>query len=421
MKLHIKNVSLPQSAKKEKHLLVEEGIYKYISDTPIPKDLLTNYETFDAEGLIFFPGFCDIGTYSGEPGHENRESFKSLSECALAGGFTDLAILPETKPVIDNASTVTYLYDRSKELPVYLHPLGSASNQMDGKNIAELRDMHEAGAKGFTQSFLKTFPADLLLRTMEYVTAFGGLTLTHPADYSLVIGGQMNEGDVSTEMGLRGFPAFVELMMIERDIHIVRYTGGKLHFFGISCSESVELIKKAKNEGLSVTASVSINNLLFEDSKLRNYDSNFKLLPPLRNEKDRKALIEGVKEGIIDIIISRHEAWDTESKDLEFPYAEHGAIGLQTLLSGWNENLRKDLSTEHLIKALSTNPRQLLGLSNIEVREGSEALFSLFDPVLEWTMSDTVNKSKNTNSPFWNKKMVGKIIYSYSKGIFYKF
>lgn len=421
MKLHIKNVILPNSAEKTKHILVEGGIYKYISDTAVSEEQLTAYETFDAKGLLFFPGLCDIGTFSGEPGYENREDFKTLSESALAGGFTDLAILPDTKPVTDTASAIAYLFDRSGSLPVNLHPLGAASNQMDGKNIAELRDMHQAGAKGFTQSFRKTFPPDLLLRTMEYATAFGGLTITHPADYSLINGGQMNEGIVSTEMGLRGFPAFVELMTLERDIHIARYTGGKLHLAGISCSESVELIRKAKSEGLCITASVSINNLLFNDSRLLSYDSNFKLLPPLRSESDRKALIRGVKEGIIDIIISGHEGWDPEAKDLEFPYAAYGATGLQTLLSAWYESLREDLNMEDLIRAVSTNPRKLLGLDNPEAETGKEASFSLFDPEREWTMDVSENKSRNSNSPFWNKKMTGKVIYTYSKGNFYKF
>ncbi len=421
MKLHIKNVNLSRESKEAKHILIENGIYKYISDAEIPKDRLTDFETFDAKGLVFFPGFCDIGTYSGEPGHENRENFKTLSSAALAGGFTDLAIQPETKPIIDNASSAAHILNLSEKLDIHIHPLGAASTQLDRKNIAEFRDMHEAGVRGFTQTFQKTFPADLLIRTMEYTRAFDGLTITHPADYSLVTGGQMNEGKVSTELGLRGFPSFVELMTIERDLHIARYTEGKLHFAGISCAGSVELIRKAKAEGLPITASVSINNLVFDDSQLYDYDSNFKMLPPLRSEEDRNALIAGVVDGTIDIIISRHEAWDTEAKDLEFPYAEYGVIGLQTLLSAWNEYLKEDIGEDILSKVLSVNPRKLLNLAEIEVKEGAQASFSLFDSSAEWTMNSSENKSKNNNSPFWGKKMKGKVIYVCSKGKIFRF
>lgn len=420
MNLYISGVKIPERGKGNFDVQIENGIISGIQTAQDTTGYPEHFQVIDGKGLNLIPGLCDIGAFIGEPGYEHRETLQTFTDATLRGGITDVAVLPELSPVTDSASKVRQLRDRSNELPVNLYPLGAASVQLDGKNIAELRDMHESGCIGFTQGY-KPFPADLLLRTLEYSRSFRTLILSHSASYDLITGAQVHEDENSTQMGVRGYPAFIETMAIERDLHLLRYTGSHLHFLAVSTAESVELIRKAKNENLNISASVSINNLIFNSEAVSGFDSNFKLRPPLREEKDRLALIQGLKEGIIDCIISQHIPWDKESKDLEFTYAEYGSIGIQTVLSAWNTYLRDAISLTEFIQYASVNPRRIVNLPQNVIEVGEKVSFSLFDMDEKWIFDENSNASKSNNATFRGKELQGIVKGVFSKGKYHGF
>jgi dihydroorotase len=412
MQLYISNAVWPEYNSKPCYILLRDERILEISLSPLT-DIPVDCQTIEAGGQWLIPGLLDLGTQGGEPGLEHRETMDSLAKAAKAGGYSHLAVFPELKPITDNATAVKSLIALGKSKKIQLLPIAAASVQIDGKNMTEMMDISKAGAAGFSQGPQSDFPADLMMRTLEYLKISGSLTLTHPSHYSLIHNGQMHEGAVSTLLGLRGYPAFIEKMNVERNLNIIRYTGGRLHFWGLSTADSIPLIKMAKEEGLDVSASVAINNLLFTEEELLTYDTNFKVLPPLRSELDRRALLEGVKEGTLDCVVSAHQPWNAEAKDIEFPYAKFGSIGIQTVLSAYCTHLKEDIPWEVMIKALSDNPRKILHLPPIQPIIGSFINFSLFDPEQDWVLKEETNFSESKNACLWNKALKGRITSSY--------
>lgn len=395
-------------------VLVHAGRIEKISpstkkDPVIPK----GYKHIKAQNQYLMPGLMDMRADFCDPGLEHKETLESGAKVALSGGFTDVALLPSTKPPRDSKIGIDYVKNKSIQLPINLHPYGCLSKDRNGVDIAEMYDMFQTGAVGFTDGNRSVQHSGLLLRALIYNKIFGGVCLVFPEDKFLSEGGKMHEGDVSTSLGLKGVPSLAEELMVHRDIELVKYSQGKLHFSGISSKGSVEIIRKAKKQGIAVTADVCFANLCFTDENLKEYDSNFKLVPHLRGKSDQKALWEGVQDGTIDAIVSNHHPQDKENKALEFEYALPGMITLQAMLPILWHSKPKFVSHEKLIQALSFQPRQILNIQQSEIKVNEEANFILFDPKLTWLYE--FNHSKSENTPFLKTQITGAITHVFCK------
>ncbi|OYU94886.1 MAG: dihydroorotase [Bacteroidetes bacterium B1(2017)] len=359
----------------------------------------------EAKGLLIFPGLFDMRADFCDPGFEQKETLASGSKAALNGGYTDVALLPSTNPVRDSKIGVEYVLNQGKSQAINLHAYGALSQGRDGKELAEHFDMHSAGAIGFTDGNRPVDNSGLLLRSLLYNKIFNGLVLVLANDSHISEGGRMHEGNVSTLLGLKGIPTIAEELIVHRDIEILKYTGGRLHFSVITSKGSVELIRKAKKQGLLVTADVSFANLCFTDENLMDYDSNFKLHPPLRSKQDQKALWEGVQDGTIDAIVSNHQPQNKEHKEVEFEYALPGMITLQTLLPKLLAHKPATIELSKVVAALTEGPRRVLNQNQVSIAEGKLASLTLFDPSKEWIYKN--NFSKSENSPLLNTKLTG--------------
>lgn len=376
-----------------------------------------SYKLIDANGSYITPGLCDMRADFCDPGNEQKETLASGSAAALMGGFTDVALLPATNPARDSKIGIEYVMNQSKNMPIYLHAYGCISKDRKGEDMAELYDMHNAGAVGFTDANRSIQHSGLLLRTLLYNKIFGGLALVFPEDKFISEGTIMHEGEMSTLLGLKGVPSLAEELMVHRDIELVKYTGGKLHFSAISCKGSVELIRKAKKLGLQITADVAFANLCYTDENLKEYDSNFKLTPHLRTKVDQKALWEGIQDGTIDAIVSNHQPQDKENKQVEFEYALPGMITLQALLPVLLQHKPKQVELPKIIAALTSQPRNILNLVQAEIKENVMANLLLFNPKQSWIFDR--NYSKSENSPLLKNNILGAVTHVVCKNKLY--
>lgn len=361
----------------------------------------------DGKGAYLSPGWVDVFAGYGEPGEEYKETIQSGLNAAQSGGFSEVLMLPNTSPAISNASILSSVQQRAKGHPVALHIYGAVSKNLEGKDLAEMLDMHHEGAIAYTDGWMPVQNAQLLLKALEYVKAFDGLIVQVPIQEQLSAGGLMHEGKESVRLGMQGIPGIAESLLIKRDIELLRYTQSRIHFSGISTKASVALIKAAKKEGLAVTCSVTPYHLLFNDKVLENYESNFKLNPPLRTEEDRKALIKGLKEGVIDCIASHHHPQDWDAKHKEFNLAGWGQITQETT---WSMLLQAipDLAMEEWVSLLSTQARQIFRLPALSIEVGANARFTLFDHTTKWRYQSPHKQSLGINSPFLNQELSGK-------------
>ena len=363
----------------------------------------------EEEGLVLVPGLVDVGVQVGDPGYEHREDLRSATRAALFGGFTDLVCQPNTLPPMDSKAEVAYLKNQSAALPVDFWPLGAVSVECRGQDITEMLDMHHAGALGFTDGEHPVQDNGLMLRALLYVKAFDGVVLNHPHDARIALDGQMHEGPLSTSLGLKGIPPLAEELMVQRDLFLAEYTGSRLHLSCLSTAASVELVRKAKERGLPVTASVAALNLAFDDSALRHFDTLFKVLPPLRSPEDRQALIQGLKDGTLDFIVSNHVPLEEELKNVEFPFAAFGATTLEGAFALSRFHLREHLSLEDLVEKWALAPRRLLGLPIPEILPGAEARFTLLQPNETWTFTPEHIRSRSRNSPLPGQTLLGRV------------
>jgi len=361
-------------------------------------------------------GWMDVGVHTGDPGYEHREDLRSACAAAAAGGFTAIACAPNTLPVVDSKSSVVYIQNKTAGLPVSVHPIGAISVGAQGADLAELYDMHAAGALAFSDGRMPVQDAGLLLRAMQYARAFQGLIMNRPHHKSIAAGGQMHEGLISTQLGMRGIAALSEEVAVQRDLSLLEYAGSRLHLHLISTQKGVAMVRAAKAAGLPVTASVAVANLCFTDEALANFDSNWKVLPPLRDEPHRQALLEGLVDGTIDFICSNHMPWDKEAKNVEFPFAEFGMTGLETAFALCRTFLEKQLSLQQLVQCWAGGPRKVLGLPIPEIKPGARAELTLFDPDLEWTFTEKDIRSKSVNTPFVGQQFKGKVLGIINKG-----
>lgn len=364
-------------------------------------------QVINSEGCYLAPGFFDLNASFGEPGYETREDLISGTLAAVAGGFTGLALQPSTHPPVHSKSEVSYIVNRSSSFLADIHPLGCISQGREGKDLAELYDMKLAGAVAFTDGNRPINDSGLMSRALLYAKGFGGLVFSYPEDSSVAGKGKMNEGIVSTFLGMKGIPNLAEEIAISRDLYLAEYNDSRIHFSTISSAGSVRLIREAKAKGIRVTCDVAAHHLVLTDEVLKGFDTNYKVKPPLRAKEDVDALLEGLRDGTIDAIVSQHTPHEIEFKDVEFEIASFGIIGLQTVLP---LALKTGLPIELLVEKLAVNPRKILNLPLPSLEEGQVANFVLFSEDLEWVFEASSNKSKSANSPFMGQILKGRVL-----------
>ena len=351
------------------------------------------------------PGWLDTSVCFGEPGLEEREDLINGAQTASFSGFTDIVLNPETEPYLDTKADISYIKSNSKDFVTKIHPLGCLTTEAKSKKLADLFEMFESGAVGFYDFKRPITNSNLIKIALQYVQNFNGLVISFPYEKSLCPNGQMHEGQISTNYGLKGIPTISEEIMLKRDLKILEYTGGKIHIPCISTEESVKLIQEAKKNKLNVTCSVSINNLFFNDDKLKDFDTRFKVLPPIRSEEHRKALIKGLKDGIIDFVTSDHTPIDIDKKKTDFENSLFGSTGLESLYGALNSLF--DLNTT--IDIL-TRRKETFGIEKSSINEGQTACLSLFNPNIEYEFLKENIISKSKNSCFIGSKLKGKAL-----------
>jgi dihydroorotase len=383
-------------------ILIEKGriskIAKNISE-------LKGVKKVSLDNLHVSCGWFDTSVSFGEPGYEERETIENGLQVAAKSGFTAVALNPNTNPVIDSKSIVEFLKIKAKGHLVDLHPIANLTKNCDGLELAELYDMKNSGAIAFGDYNNSLSKVDLMKIALQYAQNFDGLILNFPQENAIAVG-SVNEGENAIKIGLKGSPALAEEMQITRDLFLLEYTGGKLHIPCITTAKSVDLIQKAKKKGLDVTCSVSAHHLFLTDDELHDFNTNFKVLPPLRTKKDVKALQKAVEKGQIDCIVSDHNPIDIEHKKVPFELAKYGTIGLESLFGALSANL--DL--EALINCLTTNPRKRFGLEAVKIDLGEKANLTLFNPSKTYIFKEDHIQSTSKNSAFLNKNLKG-IVY----------
>ena len=415
MNLFINNVFIihpdsPHNGQKV-DMMIENGVIQKIGKClKCPE----NATFIEGEGAFAALGFMDIGVQACDPGFEHRDDVFSIAKAAAFGGFTSVAVQPNTQPTLHSKSEIAYVKNKTKEQLVDFQVIGAMTQDCKGEEISEMYDMYHAGAIAFSDGKKSIKESGILLRALQYVKAFDGLIINHPFEKSVAQGGQMHEGLMSTSLGMKGIPSLSEELMLVRDLYLLEYCESRLHVANISTARSVDLIRQAKAKGLQVTASVAAINLAFEDNDLANFDTFLKVQPPLRAQSDIAALREGLVDGTIDFIASNHIAHDEEAKNLEFPYADFGVIGLETTAAV--ANTFSGLSKEQLVEKLSINPRNILKINTPNIVEGEKANLTIFNPNLVWTYEKKHILSKCYNSPFIGKELKGKTIAVINQG-----
>jgi dihydroorotase len=365
----------------------------------------------DCKGKIIAPGLIDMRVFTGEPGQEYRETLASASEAAAAGGVTTMIVMPNTHPVIDDAAIVDYVLRRARDTAqVRVYPMAAITKGLGGELMAEIGLLKQAGAVAVTDPTKAVANAALLRRALTYARDFNMLVVGHAAEPTLS-GGVMNSGEMASRLGLSGSSSFAEVIMLERDLRLVEMTGARYHVAQISCAQSVEVMRTAKAKGLPVSCGVSINHLVLNENDIGAYRTFFKLSPPLRSEDDRKALVAGIADGTIDVIVSSHDPQSDDTKRLPFAEAEYGAVGLDTMLSAALSLFHNDnIPLERLIEAMSQAPARILGLETGRLAAGAPADFVVIDKNLSWKVEDGTLRSHSKNSPFEYRTLEGRAV-----------
>ncbi|MFT7248858.1 MAG: dihydroorotase [Arcticibacterium sp.] len=395
-------------------ILIVNGIITEIGEITTKAD-----KTIAGDNLHVSSGFMDMRAFSMEPGYESMESLESLGLAAAKGGFTQVAIMPNTNPIVQSKESIKYFHHFSERSLTDLLPTGAVTKDAKGEDFTEMWDLLDAGAVAFTDGLKSLWNSDILHKTLLYLYPKKALLMNRAEDPTLAIFGQMHEGITSTMMGTKGIPSEAEELMVMRDLKLLEYADLKsdkplLHLSCISTEAAVKLIKKAKQNGLPVSCDIAAHQLAFTDKDLSSFDTHLKVNPPFRSQNDIKALKKGLVEGTIDAIVSDHRPLDEEHKNLEFDLAEFGVIGLQTAFAAMNTY--GDLKIDNLIACLTDNPRNLLGLEIPLLEEGERANLTVFDPENIYIFSKAQIVSKSKNSPFIDKELKGMIVAIFNKG-----
>jgi dihydroorotase len=388
-----------------KDILIENGLIKDIGDKISAAPDLVIQE----KGIHVSPGWVDVFSDFSDPGFEFKETLETGAKAAAAGGYTDVFVIPNTKPVVDSKSQVEYIRQKSRTYPVNILPIGAITKNAEGRELAEMYDMHNSGAIAFGDGIHPVQSAGLLLKALQYIKAFEGVIIQIPDDLTVGANGLINEGIVSTRLGLPGKPVMAEELIIARDIKLARYTESKIHFTGVTSPKSLEYIKRAKDMGAGVSCSVTPYHLCFCDEDLLNYDTNLKVYPPLRDRAMMKGLREALLDGTVDCIATHHLPHEFDSKILEFEHAKNGMIGLETAYSVIR-TVVPELKEEKLISLLCTNARTIFGMTQPRIAPGLPSVLTLFDPSRNWTMKESEIRSKSKNTPFIGKELKGKVL-----------
>jgi dihydroorotase len=395
--------------KKEKNILIQNGRITEIGDKNYQAD-----KVIKAEGMILSTGWFDLGTFIGDPGLEHKEDLESGAKAAVAGGFTEIALLPNTVPCIQTKNDVNYLTRGNDNRLLQVHPLASVTKNNKGEELTEMIDLHEAGAAGFTDGLKPIWHTDIFLKSLQYLQKFNGVLIDHPEDIWLNMFGQMHEGLQSTMLGLKGMPRIAEEVAISRNLKLLNYAGGRLHLSRLSTSKSIGLIRSAKSK-MNITCDIAAYQPLLDDSMLAGFDTNYKVNPPLREKADNDALIKGLNDGTIDVICSGHLPQDAESKSIEFDLADAGMINLQTFASNL-VSLSEMVNWDILIDKVTNGPRAVLNVEAPVIDVEAKANLTLLDPNYSWTFDDETNLSKSKNSPWLGQTLTGKAVAVFNNG-----
>ena len=369
-----------------------------------------NYPILSSDNLSLSPGWLDMKAFIGEPGLEYKEDIASGSAAAANGGYTSMAIMPSTQPVLENKGQIEYILGKSQTSIVNLLPIGALSEGLRGDNFTEMHDMQLAGAVAFSDDKKGIQKSGLIIRSLQYAKPLDALIMVTPFDKELSHGGLMNEGPISTKLGLNGIPSISEEVMVDRDLKLADYCDHRIHISSISTENSVNSIRAAKEMGIPVTCDVSIANLIWNDSVLETFDTNYKVFPPLRSEGDRLALIEGVKDGTIDVIVSDHRPETIENKFCEFDHADFGMSTIEIAFSLYNNFLSQEIDLDTYLEKICYSPKNILKQSISKIEEGENANLTLFDCSKEWHVLKTDLKSKSRNNPMIGQTLKGRVL-----------
>ena len=402
-------------------ILVIDGIIESIDPDSVPDGV----ETIDASGKLVFPGLVDIHVHAREPGEEYKETIETASMAAAAGGFTTIVTMANTKPPIDTADRVRFVYERAENVSVHVYPVGAVSKELSGEQLAEMADMAESGAVAFSDDGNPIANPELMRNALAYADQLELPILVHEVDPVLASGGQIHEGEAASISGLRGIPSQAETAMIFRDIELLKLSGGRLHIQHVTVEGSVELIRQAKLAGMAVTCEVTPHHLLLTDMDVVNsgFDSNFKVMPPLRSERDRQSLLEALVDGTIDAIATDHAPHALHEKDNPFEMAPFGIVGLETALSlVWTNFVEKGIiSPIRMVELMSTMPAKILELPAGSLAKGMAADITVFDPDARWVVKPENFYSRSRNTPFEGLELKGKVVLTMVAGeIVYK-
>ncbi len=398
---------------------ISDGTISVIGSGLDPQE---NEETHDADGAYLSGGWMDMHVHLREPGYEHKETIETGCAAAAFGGFTEVACMPNTNPPIHTRDVVEFIKKKAESLPVEVHPIGCVSKEREGKSIAEMGDMKEGGAVAFSDDGDPVYNSQLMRVALNYSSMLEMPIINHEEDLKLSRPGHMHEGKVSARLGLDGTPGIAEETMIARDILLAEFTGGHIHVAHISTAKAVDLVRQAKADGISVTTEVCPHHFDLTDEEIerRDFDTNVKMHPPLRTQKDVDAMIEGLADGTIDAICTDHAPHAIEEKEVEFIYAPNGIIGLET---AWSVSVRQLLDSEVLdLQTLLTkfveNPRKILNLEVPKIKEGVKANLTLFNIDEEWTFDEEQVRSKSKNSPYLGETLKGRAEAIYNKSRF---
>jgi len=391
-----------------------EAVEKKVNTNNIP----SREKYIDLKEKYIIPGIVDMRVYVGEPGFEYKENFRTLSEAALSGGVTSVVTLPNTDPVIDNVSIVDFLKRRGRDKSkINIFPAASLTRNIEGKEMTEFGLLKRKGIVAFTDGIKTVQDPQVMSRIMNFASQSGSLIMQHAEDNILSKDGLINEGEISTRLGLKGIPFLAEKIIVERDLSFLEEYFCRYHISQISSEKTVALIKKAKKEGKIFSTGVSINNLSLNENDIGDFRTFLKLSPPLRTEKDRQSLVQGINEGIIDVIVSDHKPEDEESKRLTFSQAATGASGIETLLSlGLELFHNKSIELSKLIETLTSNPAKILGIDKGTLQKGKDADLCIVDIEKPWVVNKSKLKSKSKNTPIENRKLQGQVLKTFIKG-----
>ena len=403
MKVLLKGVIISSAASdlQPTDIVIDNGIITDIGfniDSSVDKIIEQKNLHVSTGWMDCFANFCD-------PGNEHKETLETGANAAAAGGFTEVMLIPNTHPAVHNKSQVEYIVQRSKSLPVIIHPIGAITKSAEGKELSEMYDMHNSGAIAFSDGINSLQSSGMMVKALEYIKAIDGTIIQLPDDKNIAPHGLMNEGVISIQSGLPGRPAIAEEILIARDIELLKYTNSKIHFTGISTKKSVEMIAKAKSDGLQVSCSVSPYHLFFTDEDLKNYDTNLKVNPPLRTKEDIFALREGIKNGVIDFIASHHQPQHWDDKTCEFEYAKYGMIGLENVFGIASIC---GIKSNDFVKMQTENIRKIFNVEIPQIKIGAKANLTLYDPDAEYIFEEKNIYSMSRNSPYIGKMLKGK-------------